>query len=291
MAQPAPSPPGAAGPPAGPPPASPAPSAPPAAPLLPPGALTLIGSGHVFQVKDTIRQAVLALRPDIVFVELDRGRLQVLLDRQARGGAPAPPPPTAGYVQKRLQRFQEQVAGLYGADVGEEMLAAVQAGQEVGARIALIDPPADDTVKRVLKELTWRERLRAGGLVVGGGLSSLFRRKSAQEDIEAEIKRYQEDPAAALGELKAKFPTLHRIVIAERDAIMARRIASLLRGARHGVAVVGDGHVTGMMALLDDLKPTVYRLSDVREGRLPKPQGSVATGTPESVRFGFDARL
>src|SRR5262245_32001674 len=100
-----------------------------------PGALTLIGSGHVFQVKDTIRDAVVALRPDIVFVELDAGRLQVLLDRKARGGAPAPPPPSAGYVQKRLQRFQEQVAGLYGADVGEEMLAAVQAGQEVGARV------------------------------------------------------------------------------------------------------------------------------------------------------------
>jgi len=234
---------------------------------------------------------VLAVRPDIVFVELDRGRLQALLQRQAAGSQPPVPPPDAGFVQKRLQRFQEQVAGLYGADVGEEMLAAVQAAQEVGARIALIDPPAEDTVRRVLKELTWRERLRAGGLVVGGGFTGLFRRKSAQQDIEAEIRRYQEDPAAALDELKAKFPTLHRIVIAERDATMARRIAKLLEGARHGLAVVGDGHVPGMVALLDDLHPTVYRLKDVREGRLPKPAASVATGDTGSVRFGFDAAV
>jgi pheromone shutdown protein TraB len=261
---------------------------PAAAADLPPGRLTLIGSGHVFQVRDTIRQAVLALRPDIVFVELDRGRLHALVERQKAGGAPLPPPPTAGFVQKRLQRFQEQVASLYGADVGEEMLAAVQAGQEVGARIALIDPPADDTVRRVLKELTWRERLRAGGLLVGGGVASLFRR-GGRDDLEEELRRYQEDPAAALEDLRRRFPTLHRIVIAERDALMARRIAHLLKGARHGVAVVGDGHVPGMLRLLDDLRPQVFRLADVREGRLPRPPASLATGTTAEVRFGFDA--
>ncbi|MEA3165560.1 MAG: hypothetical protein QOJ26_417, partial [Thermoplasmata archaeon] len=167
-------------------PGSPGPPPPPA----PPGALTLVGSGHVFQVRDTIRQAILALRPDVVFVELDRGRLHALAQRQqaaasaaasgGAGGAGAGPPPgppaPSGFVQKRLQKFQEGVAGMYGADVGEEMLAAVQAGQEIGAKVALIDPPADDTVRRVLKELTWRERLRAGGLLFAGGVTSLFKR-------------------------------------------------------------------------------------------------------------------
>jgi pheromone shutdown protein TraB len=278
--------------------------------LRPPGALTLIGSGHVFQVRDTIRQAVLALRPDVVFVELDRGRLHALAQRQQAGGrAPAAVPANAGFVQKRLQKFQEGVAGMYGADVGEEMLAAVQAAQEIGARIALIDPPAEDTVRRVLKELTWRERLRAGGLLVGGTFSGLAaklrgprsgdagegatgdgKRRGGKEDIEEEIRKYQEDPAAALEDLRGKFPTLHRIVIAERDAIMARRIAKLLPGIRHGVAVVGDGHVPGLMALLGDFQPTVYRLADVREGRLPRPPASLATGSTTEVGFGFDSR-
>jgi pheromone shutdown protein TraB len=272
----------------------------PPAPPAPPGALTLVGSGHVFQVRDTIRQAILALRPDVVFVELDRGRLHALAQRQkaaasaAAGGAagagppPGPPAPT-GFVQKRLQKFQEGVAGMYGADVGEEMLAAVQAGQEIGAKVALIDPPADDTVRRVLKELTWRERLRAGGLLFAGGVTSLFKRGD-RGDIEAEIRKYQDDPAAALEDLRGKFPTLHRIVIAERDAIMARRIARILPGTRHGLAVVGDGHIPGLVALLGDLKPTVYRLADVREGRLPRPPASLATGSTSEVGFGFDAQ-
>src|SRR5688572_15088300 len=180
---------------------------------------------------------------------------------------------------------------MYGADVGEEMLAAVQAGQEVGARIALIDPPAEDTVRRVLKELTWRERLRAFGMLAGGTVSAPFRRGGSKAEIEAEIRRYQEDPATALEELRAKFPTLHRIVIAERDALMARRIARLLPGTRHAVAVVGDGHVPGLVGFLSDLSPTVYRLADVRQGRLPRPAASLATGTTAEVGFGFDARL
>lgn len=264
----------------------PAPRPPFGDPASPPGALTLIGTGHVFQVRETIRLAVRALNPDLVFVELDRGRLHAL-EQRAKGTAP--PAQGGGFVHQRLQKFQEQVAGAYGADVGEEMLAAVHGARDVGAQVALIDPPAHDTVRRVLKELTWRERARAVGLLAKGGLHGLLRRPAPS--VEDEIRRYQQDPDAALGELQRTFPTLHRIVIAERDALMARRVAHLLRGARHGVAVVGDGHVPGMLRLLDDLKPTVYRLADVREGRLPRPAASLATGTPSSVSFGFEARF
>lgn len=280
---------GAATPPAKSPAAAPLPAAP-----LPPGELTLIGTGHVFRVKDTIRQAIQAIHPDVVCVELDRGRLHALLQRQ-RDGPPDPAAPAAkaggGFVHRRLQKFQEGVAGMYGADVGEEMLAAVQAAQDIGARVALIDPPAEDTVRRVLRELTWRERARAVGMLVGGTVSAPFRRKGSKAEVEAEIRKYQEDPASALEELRVKFPTLHRIVIAERDALMSRRVARLLPGAGHAVAVVGDGHIPGMLGFLSDLKPTVYRLADVRQGRLPRPAASLATGTTNEVGFGFDARL
>lgn len=262
--------------------ATPPPSAPP--PDLPPGRLTLIGTGHVFQVRDTIKAAMAALQPDLVFVELDRGRLHALQQR-AKG---APPPQGGGFVHKRLQRFQEEVAGAYGADVGEEMLAAVEGAQAVGARVALIDPPADATVGKVLKQLTWREKGRGLGLLAKGGWDALWRR-APSASVESEIQRYQQDPDKALAELERTFPTIHRVVIAERDAVMARRIGHLLKGARHGVAVVGDGHVPGLLRLLDDLKPTVYRLADVRAGRLPRPAASLATGTPASVSFGFDA--
>ncbi len=274
----------AAGAPAGAIPVPPVGAPAPVPPLIP-GQLTLIGAGHVFQIEATIRDAVVALRPDIVFVELDRGRLQGLIEKR-KGTAPAP---KGGFIHKRLAKVQESVAGMYGADVGGEMLGAVAGAQQVGARLSLIDDAAEDTLRRALRELTWRERLRALGMLVGGAAKAVLprNRRDARAQVEAELKRYESDPQALLGpggELARKFPTIHRIVIAERDAKMAKRIRRQLAGIRHGVAVLGDGHLNGMLPLLADLNPTVYRLADVREGRLPRTL-PLATGT--SARIGF----
>ncbi|MFO1533568.1 MAG: TraB/GumN family protein [Thermoplasmatota archaeon] len=260
-----------------------APSPAPATPSPdPPGKLTLIGAGHVFQIGPAIRGAIQALRPDVVFVELDPGRLHALVER-SRGNVP---PPSGGFVHRKLAGFQEGVAGMYGADVGSEMLAAVEGARDVGARLALIDDPAEQTVARAMREVTWRERARVVGMLVGSGFKALWpaNRRRAKAEIEGEIRRYQEDPRAMLDELGRKFPTLHRILIAERDAKMAARIRAQMAGARHGVAILGDGHVNGMEVILRDLRPTVFRLAAVREGRLPKP-APVATGTPASVGF------
>jgi pheromone shutdown protein TraB len=254
------------------------------APPRSPGRLTLIGAGHVFAIRETLRDAVFALEPDIVFLELDRGRLNGLLAK-ARGEAV--PQPT-GYIHKRLASFQEEMAASYGAGVGLEMLGALEGAQRLGAKVALVDDAADALLKRAVAELTWRERLRAVGTAVGGFAKSVLPgRGDAKAEVDKELQRYQQDPDAVLGELKRTFPTLHRVLIAERDERMSTRIRAGLAGARHGVAVVGDGHVGGMLARLGDLHPTVFRLGDVRAGRLPRGPAPApfATGTPETVGF------
>lgn len=252
--------------------------------------LTLIGTGHVFQVRQAVEDAILALRPDIVFVELDRGRLQALLHRERHG---AMPQRGGGFVQRRLQRFQEDVAGLYGSQVGEEMVAAVRGAQAAGAQVALIDPPAEETVRRALKALSWRERLRAAGQFVKGGFQAFVARSSESRRgrMDDEIRKYQTDPDAMLEELRRQYPTVHRIVIQERDEVMARRIREGLRDDRRAVAVVGDGHVPGMLRALTGIDTTVYRLADVREGRLPVPDGRIAEGDASDVSFGFDVEV
>lgn len=230
------------------------------------------------------------LRPDVVFIELDKGRLQALIAKR-KGQAPEP---RGGFIHKKLAKFQEGVAGMYGADVGGEMLGALAGAQAVGARLVFVDDPAEETLRRALKELTWRERLRFVGMLVGGAARSVLpsHRRNAKEQVEKEISRYQADPTALLGpggELATKFPTIHRIVIAERDTKMSARIRRALAGAQHGVAVLGDGHLNGMIPLLADLQPAVFRLADVRAGRLPRLV-PLATGTTESVGFSMQTR-
>ncbi len=247
--------------------------------------LVLIGTGHVFRIEDTIQDAIRAVRPDKVFVELDQGRLQALLYRRRTGQNP---PSKGGLIHGRLQKFQESVAGMYGAEVGGEMVAAFEAGQEIGARVLLIDAPADQTLKRALKQLSLRERLRALGMLAKAGFQQMLpKKRDSKEAMEQQLRDYQDDPGAVLEELREQFPTIHRVVIAERDARMASGIRHALLPGEVGLAVVGDGHVAGMEKLLEGIDLETYRLQAVRDGALPKPEAGVATGTAESVSFGF----
>jgi pheromone shutdown protein TraB len=260
-------------------------------PAIRPARLVLIGTGHVFKIEDAIRGAVQALQPEIVFVELDQGRLNALLHKRRTGVMPQG---KKGFVQGRLAAFQESVAGSYGAEVGGEMVAAVEGARDVGARVGLIDVPAQVTVKKALKQLTWSEKGRAVRQVIAAGFRRFIPQRGPEKTLEDEIGAYQDDPAAALDELKAQYPTIYRIVIDERDEHMANRIRFALATGGFGVAVVGDGHVNGMLARLQqvpNLEIETYRLAAVRGGLLPKTEVPVALGSPSSVSYGFNVDL
>lgn len=245
------------------------------------GRLVLIGTGHVFRIQDAVRDAILATRPDVVFIELDAGRLRSLVQRrrgvveEARGN----------WLHRRLQRFQEGIAEAYGAEAGGEMLAAVEGAQLVGAETHLVDRRVDVTLKRVLKQLSWTERVRALAVMVESTIKSLLPgRRDAKASVDEEIRRYNEDPDQALVELGRQFPTVRRVVIDERDDFMARRIRAGLHDIQVGLAVVGDGHIPGLVSRLEDVETEVYRLPEVQAGRLPKLDASDTS----SVSFGHD---
>jgi pheromone shutdown protein TraB len=139
------------------------------------------------------------------------------------------------------------------------------------------------TLKRVLKQLSWLERLRAVSTMTESSVRGLFTgRRRARQAVEDELARYSHDPDKALMELGRRFPTVRRVVIDERDDFMARRIRTGLAGIGLGIAVVGDGHVPGLLRRLHDVEITPYRLPDVRAGTLPRPAAST-----RSVSFGF----
>jgi pheromone shutdown protein TraB len=235
--------------------------------------LVLIGTGHVFRIEETIADAIEAICPDHVLVELDPPRLQALYARAAGAVQTA----AGGIVHRKLQEFQEQVAEDYGATPGGEMLAAVNAGRMIGADIGLIDRDVNVTMKRAMGELTLREKMRAGGSIIKNLVAGLFGRAG---NVESELAAYSENPEAALADLAKSYPTVRRVVIDERDQFMCERINEIVKEDETAVVVVGDGHVPGMSKMLAEHTLTIYRLPQVRQGELPKPPGS-------KVRFGF----
>src|SRR5256885_8153423 len=106
--------------------------------------ITLLGVGHVFDIGRSIRSEILARRPKVVALELDPVRYHALMSRtpRARGISPL----------ALLAQFQIRIARQYGVEVGDEMIAAAQAAQEIGSEIALIDQDSRAILGRV-----WRD--------------------------------------------------------------------------------------------------------------------------------------
>ncbi|MBI2077333.1 MAG: TraB/GumN family protein [Euryarchaeota archaeon] len=240
--------------------------------------LVLIGAGHVFNLEGALRPLIAAERPSVVALELDPDRLQGLKERR-QGRRPTPEDRRrAGRVYRYLADFQASVAESFGVEPGGEMLIAADAAEAAGAKLALIDRDARETVRRAIRQMGVREKMR---MLWMGFVSALPRKKKAS--IEKELERYHKDPAGYLEEVRRQFPTIHRVLIHERNEHMAAALRRLTVEHERVVAVLGDGHIDGIATLLVDLKPVVHRLKDLQAA-----SGSgVEWQPPRGDRVGF----
>jgi pheromone shutdown protein TraB len=233
--------------------------------------LTLVGVGHVFDLKAPIRELIASRRPAVVGLELDSARFAALRQHERRGGAPL--------MYRLLAFFQARIADEYGGQAGDEMLAAAEAAQDVGARIAFIDMDAAQIFRAMWGGMPVKERVKLAVATV----MSLFLSKRR---VEAELTKYEDNQGAYLAEFGNEFPHVKRVLIDERDVHMARSLRSLHAQAAPVVAIVGDGHVEGIRRQLADLPLEVVRLKDLRSGSPPPPPAPPGRG--QGITFSYD---
>ena len=230
--------------------------------------LTLVGVGHVFDITRQVREVIIARRPGVVGLELDRARFAALQQEERRGGPP---------VYFLMALFQKRVADMYGGTVGQEMLAAAQAAKEVGARVAFVDRDSLEVFRAWIGGMPFRERLK----LFASLFTSFFVTK---ERVDAELAKYEEDQVGYLELFAKELPHTKRVLIDDRNAHMAGVLRSLHADAGRVLAVVGDGHIEGIRSQLADLPLEVIRLRDLRSGSIPSPP---STGDGQSVTFSF----
>jgi pheromone shutdown protein TraB len=211
--------------------------------------ITLLGVGHVFDLSRAIRAEILGRRPRVVALELDPIRYNALLNRLPRSRGLSP--------LALLAQFQIRIARQYGVEVGDEMIAAARAAQEIGSEVALIDQDSRLILRQLWREMSFQERIRLLVSAVGG----LFTRK---ERVEAELQRFYRDEPGFLQEFARELPTAKRILIDERDTAMARRLRELASSKGEVVAVVGEGHTDGLVRHLSGVTVQVVHLRELR---------------------------
>lgn len=213
--------------------------------------ITLVGVGHVFVISEQVRAMILSRRPEVVCLELDPARYSALLNREKGRGGRVP-------VQYMLlARIQRRMASKFGSEAGAEMLAAASAAREIGAKVALIDMDAAKAFGKLWKVMTLREKVE----LMFGSLVGLV---ASKERVEEEMARYEEQDVEYLETLGADFPSVKRVLIDDRNKHMAARIVSIASQHENVLAVVGDGHMQGIVEALGDRPVEAVRLKELR---------------------------
>ena len=211
--------------------------------------VTLLGTAHVSRSSAEEVAAYLATGNfDTVAVELCPSRYRSLtqpdawgetdLFRVIRDGR-------AGTLAAHLavSAYQQRLAEQLGVDPGAEMRTAIEAADERGLPLWLIDREVGVTLKRLLWGVPWLQRLA----LMGGLLTGFMSREKVTED---DIERLKEGDMleSTFGEFAKHSPRLFEHLVGERDRYMAARLRQEARGGhpRHVLAVVGAGHLAGM---------------------------------------------
>ncbi len=197
----------------------------------------VVGAAHVVDLNAPLR-ALFQDRPlDAIAIELDAERASQLLaprpeSRRGSGG------PIFLKLWALLQRRLGSEIG--GGVAGAEMKTAADIAQERKLPLFLIDDPIRETLTRLVRSMSLRERVS----IVAGAVIGLF---VPTRLVERQLENYTESPTQYMDEVRQVYPTIARVLLDDRNEHMADRLTELRkRGYGRVAAVVGDAHVPGL---------------------------------------------
>ncbi len=232
----------------------------------------LLGTAHVSRTSaEAVRRLLESGHYDAVAIELCQSRYHALTDKSAwqnlnvfsilREGK-------AGMMMASLalSAYQRRIAEQFGIEPGAEMRTAIEAANQAGLPIQLIDREIGITLRRASRRLSpWKRWVMINGLIF-----SLFSREEiAEEDIE---RLKQTDLLTeTFTEFSETSPALYDALINERDRFMAARLIEENRGqsGRKVLAVLGAGHLQGTAAALKSEQDPSGSLKELNQ--MPPP--------------------
>jgi pheromone shutdown protein TraB len=233
--------------------------------------ITLIGTGHIFDLSAALLSILDEKEPEIVGVELDPQRYQAILLRNTDPTTYHAAKKNLPFIYRMLAQFQESMAEQYGVNAGDEMLFAIQYAQSHQLPVAFIDTNAQQLFTHMWNTMPFFEKLR----LMFSGVAGLFVSKTR---VEEELKNYQKHYDSYLEEIGKKFPTIKRTLIDDRNEFMTQRLVELHGKHQKIVVCVGDGHVPGISKLLKQKQVPfeTIRLQDLQNWKRTEADGSSA---------------
>ena len=214
--------------------------------------IILVGTAHISRESTLeVRRVIETERPDRVCVEIDESRYRSLTDgpswrnldisqilRQGKG--------FLLLSNLVLSSLQKRMGLDLGIKPGEEMLEAVRTAQDGGIPFSLCDREIQITLRRAWSRTSFWGKNKMLAVM----LSAIFSGEKLQPE---EVERLKQKSAleTMMEELAEFLPSVKEVLIDERDTYLATRVFQ--SEGRKIVAVVGAGHVPGMVRKLETL--------------------------------------
>jgi pheromone shutdown-related protein TraB len=210
---------------------------------------TVVGTAHISRESvDLVREVITGEQPDCVCLELDAQRYEALSQGQRWEDLDLRQVIRSRHLATLmanliLASYQKRLGLQLGVTPGSELLEAGRTAEEHEIPIALCDRDIRVTLRRAWNSLSpWRKLMLVSTFVASAfespELSEEELRRIRQQDVLSEL----------MAELGEAMPALKRVLIDERDAYLAQKILEC--EGEHVVAVVGAGHVRGMLEAL-----------------------------------------
>ena len=226
--------------------------------------LRLVGTAHISSTSVAlVRQQIEDWGPDLVAVELCESRKASLLDPEALENEDLLKILNDGkshmiLLQSALAAEQRRMGVASGEKPGAELLAAIEAAEEAGVPVELIDRDVVITLRRAWSKMGLREKWRV--------LDAFLWQED--DDDEASVEELLEDSdmlSNLMEEAREVAPGAGSVLIDERDAFIAGRLQQI-RGKGKVLAVVGAGHLNGIVHQLGEpAMESTSRLAELNE--------------------------
>lgn len=227
--------------------------------------IILIGTGHIFDISSNLLERFHEKSPDIVCVELDKDRYEILSTRSNNKKKYKKSREKIPILYKLFARYQNIMAKEYGVNPGDEMLTAIKYAKSNRIPFKLIDMNAKQLYVKTLESISISEKIK---LSLTGVLLTLFGRNIIQKkQIDENLGRIKEEIDEYLDKFEKTFPTIKRLLIDERDEYMANKLVKLNEKYQKIVACIGDGHIAGISKLLklNNIDHMIIRLGELQK--------------------------
>lgn len=215
--------------------------------------IEILGTSHVSpQSVYEVTKYVNDNRPDIVCVELDRGRaIQLFRNQESslslslikRVGL-------TGYIFALIGNYVERkIAKKIGTKAGDDMKAGILAANKFKLPVAFIDQKIDVTLRKFSNRFTFKHKMKLLWFL----FTSMFKKTDIQSfDIRGVPDTDQIDKIIQF--LRPNFPIFYDVLIHERNVYMVDKLIKICKKEEDKLilAVVGAGHKKGMLELLEE---------------------------------------